>query len=142
MECEKISLATTSDLVKFREDLAQTHVRTAVTKNIVNAMITRQSRTLKAAGSSSRTVSENTLLAWIESESVYVSGSMWDYEELTEVPDQVVCRVLFHNKAQNTIDFHLCRRVLAGRNQILHLAVQPKSVEGPQRSGKIHRMQN
>ena len=105
VECEKISLATTSDLVKFREDLAQTHVRTAVTKNIVNAMITRQSRTLKAAGSSSRTVSENTLLAWIESESVYVSGSMWDYEELTEVPDQVVCRVLFHNKAQNTIDF-------------------------------------
>ena len=30
---------------------------------------------------------------------------MWDYEELTEVPDEVVCRVLFHNKAQNTIDF-------------------------------------
>ena len=105
MECDAISVIGVDNLLKIRDDLRQTHVRTAVTKSIVNAMIARQSRTIKSVSASSKKVSETTILAWIESESIIVSGTMWEYGEGTVVPDEVVCRMLQHNKTKDIVDF-------------------------------------
>ena len=106
-ECEEMSDTGAEALVTLRNKLARIHVCTAITKGIVNASITRRNRVLKSttrAGRSGHQMSAETILAWVESEYILVSGAMWEYEHEEERPDQVRCRVLIYNDRQKMVD--------------------------------------
>jgi hypothetical protein len=103
-DCEANSGADTSSLMQLRDSLAQMHLRAAITKGIVHAMIGRRGRTLKEGKKTNKATSQAQIRAWLDSERIVVSGAMWTYGEDEEVPEQVGCRVLFHNPRQKTIE--------------------------------------
>ena len=103
-ECDETNDADIASLELSRENLRQACVQNAITKGIVNAMLSRLTRTLKKKKKFNSKTAESVIASWLESKSISVSGSLWDYEDEAEQPQTVTCKVLHYNLKSNLVE--------------------------------------
>ena len=103
-ECDEADDADIASLQLSRENLRQACVQNAITKGIVNVMLSRLTRTLKNEMKSKSKTAQAVIASWLEGKSISVSGSLWDYEDEAEQPQAVTCKVLHYNSKSNLVE--------------------------------------